>query len=75
MPENAVTLTASGVTIGYQGSALDRTAGIAKLSPGSTRDPVDAGMYLTYAVNAGQTKMQAMAFLEDGRKASGIGMA
>ena len=31
-------------------------------------------MYTTYAVNANQTKMQAMAFLEDGSKASGIGM-
>jgi hypothetical protein len=31
-------------------------------------------MYTTYAVNAGQTKMQAMAFLEDGSKATGIGM-
>jgi hypothetical protein len=41
MPENAVTLTASGVVIGYQGSALDRTAGMAKLSLGSTRDPAD----------------------------------
>jgi hypothetical protein len=75
MPEDAVTLTASGVTIGYQGFARDRTASLSKLSPGATRDPLDAGMYLTYAVNAGQTKMQAMAFLEDGRKASGIGMA
>ncbi len=74
MPENAMTLTASGVVIGYQGSALDRTASLAKLSPGSTRDPSDTGMYTTYAVNAGQTKMQAMVFLEDGSKASGIGM-
>ena len=31
-------------------------------------------MYATYAVNAGQTKMQAMVFLEDGSRASGIGM-
>ena len=31
-------------------------------------------MHTTYAVNAGQTKMQAMAFLEDGSKATGIGM-
>ena len=31
-------------------------------------------MYTTYAVNAGQTKMQVMAFLEDGSKATGIGM-
>jgi hypothetical protein len=75
MPEDAVTLTASGITIGHQGFARDRTASLSKLSPGATRDPLDAGMYLTYAVNAGQTKMQAMAFLEDGRKASGIGMA
>jgi prepilin-type N-terminal cleavage/methylation domain-containing protein len=74
MPENAVTLTASGVAIGYQGFARDQVAGLAKLSPGSTRDPLDAGMHTTYAVNAGQTKMQAMAFLEDGSKASGIGM-
>ena len=75
MPEDAVVLTASGTAIGYQGFARDRTASLSKLSPGATRDPLDAGMYLTYAVNAGQTKMQAMAFLEDGRKASGIGMA
>jgi prepilin-type N-terminal cleavage/methylation domain-containing protein len=33
MPENAVVLTASGVTIGYQGSARDQVAGMAKLSP------------------------------------------
>ena len=31
-------------------------------------------MYTTYATNAGQTKMQVMAFLEDGSKAAGIGM-
>jgi hypothetical protein len=31
-------------------------------------------MYTTYAVNAGQTKMQVMAFLEDGSKAAGIGI-
>ena len=41
MPENAVVLTASGVTIGYQGFARDQVAGLAKLSPGSTRDPMD----------------------------------
>ena len=42
MPENAVTLTASGVAIGYQGFARDQVAGLAKLSPGSTRDPLDS---------------------------------
>jgi hypothetical protein len=42
MPENAVTLTASGMIVGYQGSALDRTAATAKMSPGSTRDPADS---------------------------------
>jgi prepilin-type N-terminal cleavage/methylation domain-containing protein len=42
MPEDAVTLTASGVTIGYQGFARDRVGGMAKLSPGSTRDPLDS---------------------------------
>ena len=31
-------------------------------------------MYTTYAVNEGQTKMQAMVFLENGSKASGIGI-
>jgi hypothetical protein len=40
--------------------------GIAKLSPGATKDPLDATMYTTYSVNADQTKMQLMAFLEDG---------
>jgi prepilin-type N-terminal cleavage/methylation domain-containing protein len=42
MPEDAVVLTASGVIIGYQGSARDRTASVAKLSPGSTRDTLDS---------------------------------
>jgi hypothetical protein len=74
MPEDAVTLTASGTAIGYQGFARDRTASLGKLSAGATRDPLDAGMYLTYAVDAGQAKMQVMAFLEDGSRASGIGM-
>jgi hypothetical protein len=74
MPEDAVVLTASGTAIGYQGFARDRTASLSKLSPGATRDPLDAGMYLTYAVDSGQAKMQVMAFLEDGSKASGIGM-
>ena len=57
MPEDSVVLTASGVPIGYQGFARDRTGGIAKLAQGSTRDPLDAGMFTTYLVNAGQTKM------------------
>lgn len=74
MPENAVVLTASGVPIGYQGFARDQIARLAKLSPNSTRDPVDPGMYTTYAVSAGQTNMQVMAFLEDGSKASSIGI-
>ena len=71
MPENALTLTASGTVIGYQGFAKDQVAGIAKLSPGSTKDPLDPSMFTTYAVNANQTKMQLMAFLEDGSKVTG----
>lgn len=39
---------------------------MAKLSAGATKDPLDATMYTTYSVNANQTKMQVMAFLEDG---------
>lgn len=66
MPENAVIITASGVAIGYQGFAKDQVASIAKLSVGATKDPLDANMYTTYVVNANQTKMQLMGFLEDG---------
>lgn len=66
MPEGPLNILASGSIIGYQGFAKDRMAGLVNLSAGGTKDPSDAGMYTTYSVNASQTKMQAMVFLEDG---------
>lgn len=72
MPEGALTLTASGVVIGYQGFAKDSVAAVAKLSAGATRDPLDTGIYTTYATNAPLTKMQVMAFLENGTKIAGL---
>ncbi len=68
MPESPITITASGTPIGYQGFAKDQTANIAKLSAGATKDPLDPTIYTTYSTNALQTKMQLMAFLEDGSK-------
>jgi prepilin-type N-terminal cleavage/methylation domain-containing protein len=72
MPESALTLTASGVVIGYQGFARDQVARIAKITAGTTQDPLDAGIYTTYATNALLTKMQVMAFLENGAKIAGV---
>lgn len=66
MPENGVTITASGVTIGYQGYAKDQTASLAKLSPGAGKDPLD-GTYFTYSVNANQSKAELLAFFEKDR--------
>lgn len=74
MPENALTLTASSTVIGYQGFAKEQVASMAKLSPGTTKDPLDPSMFTTYAVNANQTKMQLMVFLEDGGKVTGLNM-
>ncbi len=71
MPESPITITASGAPIGYQGFAKDQVAGIAKLSAGATKDPLDPSIYTTYSTNALQTKMQLMAFLEDGSKVTG----
>lgn len=66
MPENPVNITASGTIIGYQGFAKDMVGGIAKLSAWATKDPLDASMFTTYSVNGDRTKMQLIAFLEDG---------
>ncbi len=66
MPESPITITASGAPIGYQGFAKDQVAGIAKLSAGATKDPLDPTIYTTYSVNKNQTKMQLMVFQEDG---------
>ncbi len=68
MPESPITLLASGSIIGYQGFARDQVAGIAKLSAWATKDPLDPTIYTTYSTNVLQTKMQLMAFLEDGSK-------
>ena len=65
MPESSIAITASGNVIGYQGFAKDQVGGVAKLSIGGTVDPSDATFFTTYAVNANQSKMQAMVFLED----------
>lgn len=65
IPENYVSITASGVTVGYQGFAKDQVAGIAGISKGGTVDPVDSTMYTTYSVNTNRTKMELMSFLED----------
>ena len=66
MPEGPVTISASGTDIGYQGFAKDLVGSIAKLSAGATKDPLDPSIYTTYSVSANKTKMQLMAFLEDG---------
>ncbi len=66
MPESSVIITASGTIIGYQGFAGDQIGSIVKLSPEATRDPLDTTIYTTYSVNANRTKMQIMAFLENG---------
>lgn len=66
IPENTVNILASGSIIGYQGFAKDGVWNIAKLSAGTTKDPLDLSMYITYATNLNQSKMQAMAFLENG---------
>lgn len=66
MPEGPVTINASGsAIIGYQGFAKEIVGSVAKLSNGATKDPSDATIFTTYSVNANQTKMQAMVFLED----------
>ncbi len=61
---------ASGSIVGYQGFAKDTVGRIAKLSPGATIDPLDPSMFITYATNANQSRMQAMAFLENGNFAT-----
>ncbi|MDD2916525.1 MAG: prepilin-type N-terminal cleavage/methylation domain-containing protein [Candidatus Gracilibacteria bacterium] len=66
VPENIVSVTASGITIGYQGFAKELTERTIGLSVGGTRDPLDTSIYTTYSVNADRTKMELMNFLEDG---------
>ncbi|MDD2916388.1 MAG: prepilin-type N-terminal cleavage/methylation domain-containing protein, partial [Candidatus Gracilibacteria bacterium] len=66
VPENTVSVTASGITIGYQGFAKEPTERTIGLSVGGTRDPLDTSIYTTYSVNADRTKMELMNFLEDG---------
>ncbi|MDD2916709.1 MAG: fibrinogen-like YCDxxxxGGGW domain-containing protein [Candidatus Gracilibacteria bacterium] len=66
VPENMVSVTASGITIGYQGFAKELTERTIGLSVGGTRDPLDTSIYTTYSVNADRTKMELMNFLEDG---------
>lgn len=70
MPDNYISITASGTPIGYQWFAGEQVASLAKLSPWATKDPLDATMYITYSVNLTQNKMQAMAFLEDSSTAT-----
>ncbi|MDD2916947.1 MAG: SBBP repeat-containing protein, partial [Candidatus Gracilibacteria bacterium] len=65
MPEDAVTLMASGIAIGYQGFAKDTVANIAKMSAGGTIDPSDPTMYMTYLTDIDRSQMQLMTFLED----------
>ncbi|MDD2916595.1 MAG: prepilin-type N-terminal cleavage/methylation domain-containing protein [Candidatus Gracilibacteria bacterium] len=66
VPENTVSVTASGITIGYQGFAKELTERTIGLSVGGTRDTLDTSIYTTYSVNADRTKMELMNFLEDG---------
>lgn len=72
MPENSITITASGVITEYQGFAKEQIANIAKLSAGATKDPLDNWISTTYATNELQTKMQLMVFLEDGSKVTSL---
>lgn len=66
LPEGPLNILASGSIIGYQGFAKDQVAGLANLSAGGTKDPSDASIYTTYSVSANQSKMEVMAFLENG---------
>lgn len=68
LPDDKVSITASGVIIAYQGYAgtdvletLDYTNG--------GQDPKDE-TYFTYYVNAGRSKMQLLAFMEDPQESS-----
>ncbi|MDD2917097.1 MAG: prepilin-type N-terminal cleavage/methylation domain-containing protein, partial [Candidatus Gracilibacteria bacterium] len=47
VPENTVSVTASGITIGYQGFAKELTERTIGLSVGGTRDPLDTSIYTT----------------------------
>ena len=67
-PEDSIVLTASGTPIWYQWSIKDSTVNLLKLSVWATKDPLDPSIYATYSVNANNTKMQLMSFLEDGSK-------
>ncbi len=72
MPESPISVFASGTLFAYQWFARDQVTNIAKLSAGTSRDPLDPSIFTTYTVNAIQTKMQLMAFLEDGSKVTAM---
>ena len=66
LPDNAVTIYNSGTVVRYQGYAGRQTLSNIKFSNNAGTDPLDSGTYYTYTTNALQTKMQLLAYLEDG---------
>ena len=65
MPDNAVTVTSSGTLIRYQGYAGKILLSNIKFNSNAGQDPLDS-TYYTYTTNALQTKIQLLAYLEDG---------
>ena len=65
MPDNAVAITATGITVRYQGYVGKQVLSNIKFSSNAGTDPLD-GTYYTYATNAIQTKAELLAYLEDG---------
>lgn len=61
MPDSAVSVTASGYQVGFQGYAGPQV--LYKVGMGKVRDPLD-GMQYTYSVNANASKYQILGFLE-----------
>lgn len=59
---NMLTITASGITVGYQGYAGSKTLSMIGLG-GKGQDPLD-NQYYTYVTNSTQNKYQVLGLLE-----------
>lgn len=68
LPDNPVSITASGTPIGSQGYAGASVLSLLKMS--DVKDPLDRTTPYTYLVNSIRTKYQLLSFLEDGSNVS-----
>ncbi|EKE27846.1 MAG: hypothetical protein ACD_3C00142G0002 [uncultured bacterium (gcode 4)] len=67
-PDNAVSLTASGLIIWYQWEAWSSVLNMIKMNQDWWKDPLEKNYY-TFSANSDFSKMELLGFLEDGSNA------